>query len=69
MNSTPAIIPVPVASTPLELPMVLGYVRAGFPSPAEDFGTTRFDLAKSLIQHPATTFAAARGQHDQCRAV
>lgn len=36
--------------------MVQGCVRAGFPSPAEDFGTTRFDLAKCLIQHPATTF-------------
>lgn len=36
--------------------MVQGSVRAGFPSPAEDFGVTRFDLAKSLIQHPATTF-------------
>lgn len=56
MNSISAVTPVPVASTPLELPMVQSCVRAGFPSPAEDFGVTRFDLAKSLIQHPATTF-------------
>src|SRR5690606_4991264 len=56
MNSISANHPTPMASPPLELPMVLGCVRAGFPSPAEDFGTTRFDLAKSLIQHPATTF-------------
>ncbi|OAD81819.1 repressor [Comamonas thiooxydans] len=56
MNSISVITPLPLASTPLELPMVQGCVRAGFPSPAEDFGISRFDLAKSLIQHPATTF-------------
>lgn len=36
--------------------MALGCVRTGFPSPAEDFGITRFDLPKSLIRHPSTTF-------------
>lgn len=56
MHSIHAPIPVPVGITPLELIQVQGSVRAGFPSPAEDFGVTRFDLAKSLIQHPATTF-------------
>lgn len=56
MYSIHATMPLSVDSTPLELPMVHGCVRAGFPSPAEDFGVTRFDLAKSLIQHPATTF-------------
>ncbi|MDN5505721.1 MAG: hypothetical protein L0H10_18185 [Comamonas sp.] len=48
--------PAIVVSTPLELAMALGCLRTGFPSPAEDFGITRFDLPKSLIQHPSTTF-------------
>lgn len=56
MYSNSAARPIPLDTTPMELPMVQGCVRAGFPSPAEDFGVTRFDLAKSLIQHPATTF-------------
>lgn len=56
MYSDSATIPVPVVSSPAQLAMVLGSVRAGFPSPAEDFGIARFDLAKALVRHPATTF-------------
>lgn len=37
-------------------------VRAGFPSPAEDLGAQRIDLAQVLITHPqATYFLRARG--------
>lgn len=37
-------------------------VRAGFPSPAEDIGAKRVDLAARLIKHPQATFLIrARG--------
>ena len=31
-------------------------VRAGFPSPAEDFATRRIDLTEVLVSHPQATF-------------
>lgn len=33
-------------------------VRAGFPSPAQDYLTNSIDLNRELIHHPATTFYA-----------
>lgn len=33
-------------------------VRAGFPSPAQDYMAGSIDLNKELIRHPATTFYA-----------
>lgn len=33
-------------------------IRAGFPSPAQDYSTDAIDLNKELIRHPATTFYA-----------
>ncbi|WP_174522957.1 LexA family protein [Comamonas terrae] len=51
--------PVPVAS--LVLPLVEGRVRAGFPSPAEDFVITRLDLTALLVKHPLTTFMMELG--------
>ena len=33
-------------------------VRAGFPSPAQDYMTDSIDLNRELIRHPATTFYA-----------
>lgn len=42
--------------------MVQGSVRAGFPSPADDFAVKRHDLNELLITHPvATFFWEARG--------
>lgn len=35
-----------------------GGVRAGFPSPAQDYVTGSIDLNRELIRHPATTFYA-----------
>lgn len=35
-----------------------GEVRAGFPSPAEDYSTTKLDLNRELIKNPASTFYA-----------
>lgn len=36
--------------------MVRGTVRAGFPSPADDFSVKRQDLNELLVTHPAATF-------------
>ena len=33
-------------------------IRAGFPSPAQDYMTDSIDLNRELIRHPATTFYA-----------
>lgn len=41
----------------LSLPMALG-VRAGFPSPAEQYETEPIDFNKDLVTHPDATFYA-----------
>lgn len=54
--------PVPLSAASLMLPIAAGYIRAGFPSPAEDFEVNRLDLSQILIQHPQSTyFWRARG--------
>lgn len=40
----------------LPLPVVEGNLRAGFPSPADDFAVKRQDLNDLLITHPLATF-------------
>lgn len=40
----------------LVLPMPEAHVRAGFPSPAEDFAVNRLDLTQILVSHPQATF-------------
>lgn len=40
----------------LQLPMVEGKLRAGFPSPAADFAVKRCDLNELVITHPLATF-------------
>ena len=63
MNSIPQYTqPVPIPDVPLLVVVVKARVEAGFPSPAEDLGAHRIDLAKVLITHPqATYFLRARG--------
>ncbi|MCI5053158.1 MAG: translesion error-prone DNA polymerase V autoproteolytic subunit [Simkaniaceae bacterium] len=39
-----------------EIPLVTATVKAGFPSPAEDFVEKRLDLNELIVQHPAATF-------------
>ena len=57
MNSHGGAAPWPYrAAPPLPLPMVQGTIRAGFPSPADDFAVKRNDLNELLITHPAATF-------------
>lgn len=48
--------PLPLASTPLVLPLAGDKVCAGFPSPAEDFAVKRIDLTAVLVTHPQATF-------------
>ena len=43
-------------STGLALPFADGGIRAGFPSPAQDYMDLTLDLNKELIKHPAATF-------------
>lgn len=50
-------IPQPVTRAALcVLPVMAGPVRAGFPSPAEDYVEGGLDLTEHLIRHPAATF-------------
>lgn len=46
----------PDLSTRYALPIFLGRIPAGFPSPADDYIEGKLDLNRHLIQHPAATF-------------
>ena len=41
---------------PLSLPLFSHSVRAGFPSPADDYLELPLDLNEHVIQHPAATY-------------
>lgn len=45
-------------TTIMELPFVDGGIKAGFPSPCEDYMTESIDLNKEIIRHKETTFLA-----------
>jgi len=47
---------IPDTSTKLERPLFMVPVRAGFPSPAEDYIEPKLDLNSHLVKHPAATF-------------
>ena len=49
-------VPVPLLIQKIELPMAEASVRAGFPSPADDFRVKRIDLNDVLITHPQATY-------------
>ncbi len=42
--------------TPIKIPLYNESVKAGFPSPADDFIDKHIDLNELLIRHPAATF-------------
>jgi len=42
--------------TSLELPLAESDIKAGFPSPADDFMEDALDLNQHLIDHPSATF-------------
>ncbi len=46
----------PIVATPLQRPLLAWPVKAGFPSPADDYLEGRIDLNQHLIRHPAATF-------------
>lgn len=46
----------PDLSTRYTLPIFLGRIPAGFPSPADDYIEGKLDLNRHLIKHPAATF-------------
>ena len=48
----------PDVATELSLDYADQGIRAGFPSPAQDYMTESIDLNKDLIRHPASTFYA-----------
>ena len=55
-------VPVLASNIPLTVSLIRGHVQAGFPSPAEDLGAQRIDLAQLLIKHSqATYFLRASG--------
>lgn len=55
-------IPVLAGDAALPATLLRGSVQAGFPSPAEDLGAQRIDLAQLLIKHSqATYFLRASG--------
>ena len=46
----------PVCNTIFEIPLAYIPVKAGFPSPAEDYISEKIDLNKHVIKHPSATF-------------
>lgn len=54
MSVTP--IAIHEAGEPFYAPSFLTRVRAGFPSPAEDYMDKKLDLNEFLIKHPSATF-------------
>jgi DNA polymerase V len=54
--------PVLASSLPLEGNLIVGFARAGFPSPTEDLGDKRINLIQLLVKHSqATYFLGASG--------
>ena len=56
MNKTNLKIHPSDQSLELSLPYADGGIKAGFPSPAQDYIESAIDLNKELIKHPASTF-------------
>lgn len=56
MMTTVETISTPDPSTSYRLPVFLGRLPAGFPSPADDYIEGKLDLNRHLIKHPAATF-------------
>jgi DNA polymerase V len=50
------------------LPLYASSVKAGFPSPAEDYAETTLDLNQHLIAHPHATFFVRASGHSMIQA-
>jgi DNA polymerase V len=46
----------PKFATKLKIPLYLSKVKAGFPSPAEEYIEAKLDLNTYLIEHPSSTY-------------
>ena len=60
--------PVLASTTPLVSAFLRGNVQAGFPSPAEDLGAQRIDLAQLLIKHSQATYFLRASGHSMTEA-
>jgi DNA polymerase V len=60
--------PVLAASVAVEATLIKGTVQAGFPSPAEDLGAQRIDLAQLLIKHSQATYFLRASGHSMTEA-
>ena len=49
------------------LPLMAGEVRAGFPSPADDYLEKPLDLTDALVPHPSSTFFVRAKGHSMER--
>ncbi len=56
------------SSAPLSLPYSEEGVRAGFPSPVQDYMSGGIDLNRELVRHPETTFYARVSGHSMAGA-
>lgn len=50
------------------LPLFLSAVKAGFPSPADDFIEKKLDLNEHIIKHPAATYFVRVSGHSMIKA-
>ena len=48
----------PQSNGSMEIPLSEERVAAGFPSPTDDYASTKLDLNRELIKNPASTFYA-----------
>ena len=60
--------PILASSLPVEAHLLTGTVQAGFPSPAEDLGAQRIDLAELLIKHSQATYFLRASGHSMTEA-
>lgn len=60
--------PVLASQAPLLVKLIRNRVCAGFPSPAEDLGAQRIDLAQLLVVHPQATYFLRASGHSMVEA-